>query len=107
MELLGWVVLAAMAMLIAKIWLQSRQAQDRAMLYLRRECKKLQLQLLDDTVTLNHTRLKWRKQCLLVTRTFGFEFSINGADRYPAELVMNGLRVSVISGLPLPESRPE
>ncbi len=93
MDLLLVVVVAGIVMMLWPLLQQQQQAREWAMKTLRRECQQQGLQLLDDTVALHQTRVRFRKGRFLTNRIFTFEFSSTGDDRYRGELHLTGLRV--------------
>lgn len=75
-------------------WWQSRHVKALALHHATRRCRKLELQLLDQSVALRRMRptlgtaslLQWR-------RTYDFEFSSSGQERSRGSLVMLGNRL--------------
>ncbi len=60
-------------------------------------CLNMEVQLLDEYVALNGTRLKRdRAGKMRLQRTFLFEFSSTGNERYNGVCIMQGLRVESI-----------
>lgn len=78
-------------------WYDSLGAREQALSACRRACEQLDVQLLDQTVAVvrlgwgrdGHGRLRWR-------RGYRFEFSRDGADRWPGQLQLFGRQVESI-----------
>ncbi|MFN3785750.1 MAG: DUF3301 domain-containing protein [Thiothrix sp.] len=83
--LLGLIVLGGW------FWVDSMHARERAIAAALRACKEIDVQLLDQTVTLdsikparNHYgQLVWR-------RVYGFEFSVRGVERRQGRAILRG-----------------
>ena len=73
-------------------WWWSISARDRVDLISREVCGDLRLQRLDEAVTLRRTRFIRGPGGPAIERVFGFEFSVNGADRHLGEVCLQGLR---------------
>ena len=96
-ELLIIAVLAGLALLGWPAIQRQQAARVLALRYLRKQCQQENLQLLDDTVSLARMRLKFTKGRPVLVRGYEFEFSVDGGDRYPGSLVLEGYRpVSVV-----------
>nr|WP_302473642.1 DUF3301 domain-containing protein [Thalassolituus sp.] len=90
-------VLAGLALLGWPAIQRQQAARVLALRYLRKQCQQENLQLLDDTVSLARMRLKFTKGRPVLVRGYEFEFSVDGGDRYPGSLVLEGYRpVSVV-----------
>lgn len=72
-------------------WWQSQKVKEIALTHTRRKCRELDLQLLDDNINL---RGFWLKRDgngrLKIWRSYNFEFSSTGDERYPGKVVMLG-----------------
>lgn len=77
-------------LLVAALFWRERQHSELAALALRRYCKSQGLQLL--SVALAHRR--WQRGAL--TRSYQFEFSSDGEQRYQGVLRLRGLKVEAI-----------
>lgn len=97
MDLLIVVVLFGIALMIWPLLQKQQKARDWAMRYLRRQCEQDGLQLLDQTVELSSTKLQWNKGRPLALRTYVFEFSVDGGDRYNGELQLAGYRTVALT----------
>ena len=100
MDLLTLIVLLAFASMFWPLWVRGRQAREQVMKHLRRHCQAEGLQLLDDTVELSHFRLRWNRGRPQAVRTYEFEFSAVGDDRYPGLVVLAGYRIESVQLTP-------
>lgn len=78
-------------------WSNSLQAREAAMSVVKAHCRRLDLQLLDDYVALTGF---WPKRNaegrIQAWRSYAFEFSATGVERYNGKIVMLGRRVESI-----------
>ena len=80
----------------AWFWLDTRRAHEIALGVCREMCGHYDLQLLDQTISLQHTwiqrdsRRRWQ-----FLRTYSFEFSTGGDSRAQGTLVMQGTRMTL------------
>ena len=72
------------------LWLKTSAARERATAEARLQCERYGLQLLDETVGLRALRLRRVDGWLRLERCYGFEVSIDGADRESGSLWMLG-----------------
>jgi len=80
------------AALVGALWWWAVEARDRVNLVCREVCRDLDVQRLDETVSLRRLRLaRDGHGVLAIERVFGFEFSVNGADRHPGEICLRGV----------------
>ncbi len=81
--------------LMAAHWWGSLQIKEIALKRARQECKHLDLQLLDESVSL---RALWLKRDddgrIHFWRRYTFEFSSTGEDRYSGHIIMLGKRIT-------------
>ncbi|MBD8873093.1 DUF3301 domain-containing protein [Rhodanobacter sp. DHB23] len=91
------ILLALVAAIAA--WLKLSAARDRAASEARQQCERYGLQMLDESVGLRALRLRRVAGRLRLERCYGFEVSIDGADREQASLWMLG---DTLSELRLP-----
>lgn len=82
------VLLALLAALV--LWLRLSAARERAAGEARQQCERYGLQMLDESVGLRALRLRRVAGRLRLERCYGFEVSIDGADREQASLWMLG-----------------
>ncbi|WP_255874295.1 DUF3301 domain-containing protein [Microbulbifer elongatus] len=72
-------------------------AKDRVRRIVKDHCAKTGVQLLDDTVMLNRTRLKRdRRGHVRLQRQYEFEFTSTGERRYSGIAVLHGQRITQI-----------
>ena len=72
-------------------------AQERAFKAVNEHCLQLDVQMLDYYVALNRLKLKRDDHGRLrVWRSFQFEFSATGAERYNGCIIMRGRRIESI-----------
>jgi hypothetical protein len=91
-------VLLALVAVIG-LWLKLSAARERAATEARQQCERHGLQLLDETVGLRTMRLRHVAGRRRLERCYGFEVSIDGADREQGSLWMLG---DTLSELRLP-----
>lgn len=95
------IALTSLVILIAWYWVKSREVKDRALVSAARYCKDLSLMLLDQTIVLKRQRIaRDERGSLCVERTYHFDFSSAGDDRYQGKIVMQGARVASIKLAP-------
>ncbi|PIE25043.1 MAG: hypothetical protein CSA60_01675 [Neptuniibacter caesariensis] len=76
-------------------WWQSQKVKEVALNYTRRQCKALGLQLLDDNINLRGFWLRRDKNGQVrVWRSFNFEFSSTGDERYSGNIITLGRNVT-------------
>jgi len=75
-------------------WISAQKIREIALSIARDECKKLDLQLLDGSVSLKKLRIKRAASGnLALLRHYSFEFSATGAERYQGHIQMLGLKI--------------
>lgn len=80
--------------LIATWWWTSMRAREAATQAARRACRTFDTQLLDDTVALRGLRLRRDGRGVLVLRrTYRFEFTRSGAERFNGYATLLGRQV--------------
>lgn len=91
------IILTGLVLLTVLYWWRALAAREVALDAARRRCERLDLQLLDDTVALRGIWLKpnQRGQQSL-RRTYQFEFSVTGGERYQGRVVMLSNRIEQI-----------
>ena len=86
-------LLGCLALLVALIW-QHLEVSRRARSTAKKACEKQQLLLLDQSVILIKLRpRKSNRAFITIERTYGFEFSTTGDQRYRGELLFEGNRL--------------
>ena len=86
-------------------WMDALRARERAIAHGRRLCEEAGVQLLDQSVAASRVRLARRDGFPSLLRRYAFEVSIDGSDRYPGHLDLDGHRLASWS-LPLPNGQP-
>ena len=77
--------------LLVWFWQDSLRHRENAIEQCKNACKEMELQLLDQTVTLRSISLKRDlNNNPKLMRRYNFEFSINGVDRYRGFIVLHG-----------------
>jgi hypothetical protein len=72
--------------------------RELAIMAAQKHCKQLDVQLLDQSVSLERVRLtKNIAHRLTIERKFGFEFTSTGDERYRGKLHMHGNRITDIA----------
>ncbi|NQZ31035.1 MAG: DUF3301 domain-containing protein [Oceanospirillaceae bacterium] len=83
--------------LIVYYWVSAQKIRELALKAAREECLKLDLQLLDGSVSLKKLKLKRADSGhLALLRVYNFEFSATGAERYSGNITMFGLKVEQV-----------
>ncbi len=78
-------------------WFNGQQVKELALKAVRAHCFNLEVQMLDEYVALSSIRLKRdRTGKIRLRRTFLFEFSSTGNERYNGTCIMLGQRVESI-----------
>ena len=92
------IFLTAVVIGIVWYWVKSREVKDRALVAVAKHCKEMSLGLLDQTIALKQTRIgknAYGSRCII--RTYQFDFTSLGEDRYQGRVVMHGPLVAGIS----------
>lgn len=88
------IALFALAAFAVSHWWQARGFKSQALNLAWQRCRVLQVQLLDQSVVLKKIRLqRGESGSLQWRRTYEFEFSSTGTDRYKGSLVLAGARL--------------
>ncbi len=78
-------------------WLDSVKSKENAMAYAAKACRDIEVQLLDQTVSLTTFKLTRSKQGRLVfQRIYRFDFSIHGNERREGRVMLKGHRIEQI-----------
>jgi len=88
------IFLTALVFLGVVYWLRARDLKQLALIEASKYCKELDLSLLDESVVLRSIkpmRNSRGKRCL--SRTYQFDFTSNGNDRYQGEIRLSGKQV--------------
>ena len=94
---LGDVFFALLFALLVWLWWNAQGAKQQALRATRSYCQRMEVQLLDDVVAL---RGFWLKRDtggnLRLWRSYNFEFTATGNERYTGRIVLLGRRVEHI-----------
>ncbi|TXH65816.1 MAG: DUF3301 domain-containing protein [Lysobacteraceae bacterium] len=92
-------ILMILAAILFAFWSASRAAAEQAVTLGREACEAAGVQLIDQTVHATGLRLRRGEDGRLgFERSFRFEYSLDGADRHVARLVLQGQRMVSFSG---------
>jgi len=90
-------ILIALLLSTYLYWFNGQRVKEVALQAVRANCLNLEVQMLDEYVALNSIRLKRDKAGKMrLRRTFLFEFSSTGNERYNGVCIMLGRRVESI-----------
>lgn len=85
------IVLLILAGLIY-FWLDSMKSKEVAMAYAAKECQSINVQLLDQTVSLKSIKpIRDRRGRLVFKRIYTFDFSIHGSERSEGRVILEGI----------------
>lgn len=91
------IIFIVILLAIVWFWSNSLQAREIALTAVSNYCRKMNLQLLDDYVALTGL---WPKRDdtgkIKAWRSYVFEFSVSGAERYNGKIVLLGSKVEGI-----------
>ncbi len=86
--------LIVLVVLIGLYWSNAMKAREIALNAVKRHCQKMDVQLLDEYVALNGL---WPKRTergtLMAWRSYQFEFTSTGDERYNGKVVMLGMKI--------------
>lgn len=77
-------------------WHWSRASYEKILSISRAVCKEIDVQFLDDSVSLARISLAFPRQGPTIRRQYRFEFSSNGADRRRGDVMLLGARIEWI-----------
>ena len=96
--MLNDIVLIGFICLAYGYWFNAQKAKEIALGTAKDHCLAMEVQMLDDYVALNGIRLKRDKlRKMQIQRSFLFEFSSTGYERYQGTVLMLGRRVELIN----------
>lgn len=76
------------------LWRNSMMSREISFTLAKQACANLQVQLLDDTVSLNSIKLcRNRRGTMALCRVYSFEFTQSGEARFQGKIALNGLEV--------------
>jgi hypothetical protein len=79
--------------LAALLWYLANQGRERALFFARAECRKREVQLLDQTVQFERYQVDWQWPNWGLWRRYRFAYSIEGDERNHGELWFRGPRL--------------
>mgnify|MGYP000182770519 CR=1 FL=1 len=88
------IFLTALVFLGVVYWIRARDLKQLALIEASKYCKNLDLSLLDESVVLRGIKpIRNSQGKLCLSRTYQFDFTSNGEDRYQGEISLSGRRV--------------
>ena len=82
------VLLIIVAITFGSLWLKIRRNHEQATIYVREYCRRVGVQLLDDTVSLRRQTVRREGAHWYWFREYIFEYARDGVHRYPGRMVM-------------------
>lgn len=99
----GTLIALLVAACLVWAWMDGLHARESAIAHGHRLCAQAGLQLLDQSVAMSRIRVVWRDGLPTLSRRYVFEVSVDGSDRRPGHLQIEGHR---LTGWSLPETSP-
>ncbi|MGR9046518.1 MAG: DUF3301 domain-containing protein [Gammaproteobacteria bacterium] len=97
MSMLSHVSMIFLLLLAAVYWFKTQAVKERALAAVIKHCQDREVQMLDDYVALNYVGFKRDESgTIRIARTFSFEFSSSGAERYQGQITLLGRKVVAI-----------
>ena len=97
----GSLIFLSVIGILVWLWLDGARAREIAVQIAQAMCNKRGFQLLDDSVHLQRTGLRWGNQGLRIRRMFDFDFSTEGTGRRSGYLILIGTNLEQADlGLP-------
>ena len=82
---------------VIQYWWQSGEYKGRALKLALENCQQHDLQLLDQSMVIkSYWPMKSKRGIWLIRRTYNFEFTSTGQQRYQGKLVLEGLALDTI-----------
>jgi Protein of unknown function (DUF3301) len=101
--MIGDIIVIILLLLAAVYWLEAQKIKEIALAATYRYCQRVEVQMLDAYIALSHMDFSRNDSGRLqLNRTFSFEFSSTGYDRYAGQVVMQGRKVKSIVMEPYP-----
>ena len=95
--MLSHLSLIILLILAGVYWSSAQAVKERALAAVKKHCQDMDVQMLDDYVALNHLGLKRDGAGKIrIARTFLFEFSATGAERYNGQITLLGRNIEAI-----------
>ncbi|MDC3332807.1 DUF3301 domain-containing protein [bacterium] len=99
-ELLDIMLIAGVVSLCG-LWWNAQGVKHQALYAVKQYCKRMEVQLLDDSVFLQRFSLgRGSGGAVAIRRVYQFEFTVVGEQRYAGDVEMLGRRVGVITLAP-------
>ncbi len=89
-------ILLIIMFVLVMLWLDGARARELAIGIGKTACKREGLQMLDDTVFLERTGLRWTSRGLRFRRMFRFEYSTEGILRQNGYILLIGTELELI-----------
>ena len=80
------IILLILISSFAYLWWQGKAIKEKALPLVKDYCKKMDVQLLDDTISIKKTIPIWHNRQAQIKRTFLFEFTVTGELRYEGKI---------------------
>lgn len=94
---MAMILILAAALAIGWFWNDTLQARERVLSLCGRACEDVEVQFLDETVALKRLGLgRNRRGYLALRRTYQFEFSADGRDRWHGRAVLLGRKLEAL-----------
>ncbi|TBR41104.1 DUF3301 domain-containing protein [Marinomonas agarivorans] len=81
---------------LVTLWWHGKAVKELALVQVKQKCQAMDLQLLDDTISIHHTFPIWDRGQLNIKRVFKFEFTATGISRYTGTVQYIGKRMNTI-----------
>lgn len=95
------ILLTALVIFGAWYWLKARELKELVYRRAVKYCESLDLSVLDQTVVLKSIRFKRDANGVVkMVRRYSFDFTSDGEERYPGEVLMLGNRIEEIKLAP-------
>lgn len=88
--MLGWIFFLSLLALLYLFWNRQQQARFMALNAVRKHCAEEDVQLLDDTLQLSAMAIRNGPGGRRLHRTYQFEFSSTGDERYQGQVTLAG-----------------
>ncbi|MEY1661394.1 DUF3301 domain-containing protein [Isoalcanivorax beigongshangi] len=97
LEMIDLILFGAIVMVAALFW-RGQGVRERAYRAARQHCKQVDVELLDESVALDRIWIaRHGNGPMRLRRTYRFEFTVTGDERYEGQLVMLGSLVQSIT----------
>lgn len=94
---MGIILVIVIVVAVGWLWNDTLKAREQMLARCRRACSELNMQLLDETVAVHRVGLgRTTRGRIALRRTYDFEFSADGADRWPGRAILLGRRLETL-----------